>query len=468
MKTVCIAVGLSGLLVIAVLGQNPAPVLGKPSGLVARSLVPVATQTVARATNTVAAVPAAPAVVAPAAVSQAVARVTNVVTAAPPAVVTPPAVVPVVTSQVMVRADALPLVVTPFQTNVTARTPAGITNALGRWGAWAPGDKEGEIRFPTDRAVLAALNWLQREQQADGSWKGSKEIATPMLTSLALLVYLGHGETPAAAVYGPGVRKALDWLLADQEENGWFKGRDDRNYTHPIAALALAEAYGLTLDPDIKAAAEKAVVLIVKGQHPSGGFSYNLDKAMRDDTSYMCWCAQALAVARMVKLEVPGLDRAIEKAVFAMRQNADPAGGFGESSPGRTSVSGAGVVGLQFLGTPRAPEVQKTLQLLATNTFSAASEEALPFPGASRFYASWNLTQARFQAGDESFRAWNKSLARELTGSQTHQRGLLTKWVDLGRWERRGASDPKEVVIQDTCFATLMLEVYYRYLPMGK
>ena len=61
-----------------------------------------------------------------------------------------------------------------------------------------------------------------------------------------------------------------------------------------------------------------------------------------------------------------------------------------------------------------------------------------------------------------------KSLARELVGNQARERNLLTKWVDLGRWERHAASASKEAVIQDTCFGALMLEVYYRYLPLGK
>jgi hypothetical protein len=450
MKAVCIAIGITGLCVVAALGQQSAtPGIGR-SGRI-QPTAPVVTQNVAQASNTVAAAPVA---VAAGVVSTPVAVTSSVVVLEAP-------------TQAVACVAGIP-VATPFTTKFTARTPADITNALIRWGAWTPGEKDGTFLFPTDRAVLAALNWLQREQQADGSWKGSKEIVTPTLTALALLAYLGHGETPASARYGTNVTKAIKWLLENQEESGRFKGRDARDYTHPIAALALAEAYGMTLDPDVKVAAGKAIALIVKGQHPGGGFSYNLDKAARDDTSFMSWCAQALVTARMAGVTVPGLERAIEKTSYALRQNADPKGGFGESRPGRTSVSGAGVVGLQFLRAPHVAEVQKTLEFLSTNTFRAATEETPAIPGASRFYISWNLTQAKFQAGEEAFRAWNKALARELADSQTRQRNLITKWVELGHWERQSANDPKEVVIQDTCYGALMLEVYYRYLPLGK
>ena len=418
MKAVCLAIGMTGVLAVAFAGQN-----ANPGG----------------STQAVATVAAAPVAVDPGtAPSQSVV-----------AVVSAPAA-------------------TPFQSRFTARTTAGITNALVRRGAWAPGEKKGEARYPTEQAVLAALNWLQREQQGDGSWKGAQEIATPNLTALALLAYLGHGETPASNGFGTNVWKAVQWLLENQDENGRCKEHDHRNYTQPMVALALAEAYGMTLDPELKTAATKAVLVILKGQHSDGGFCYNLDKGNRNDTSYMSWCAQALVVARMAGLEVSGLDRAIEKLAYGVRQNAGAGGGFGESSPGGTELSGAGLISLQLLGAPHVAEAQKTRELLSTNAFQSVADEAPVYPGASRFYGAWNLTQARFQAGEESFRAWNKSLAPELVRSQIRERGLLTGWTELGRWERRGKGDAREAVIQDTCLGVLMLEVYYRYLPMGK
>ncbi|MFZ4396401.1 MAG: prenyltransferase/squalene oxidase repeat-containing protein [Kiritimatiellia bacterium] len=379
--------------------------------------------------------------------------------------IVPPA--PVATQPAAQVSASVPVVL-PFLTNSTARTPAGITNSLIRWGAWIPGAKDQALVFPTDRAVLAALNWLQREQQADGSWKGSQEIVTPTLTALALLAYLGHGETPRSAGYGTNISQAIHWLCENQDESGLFQGRDNRNYTHPIAALALTEAYGLTLDPRDQAVARKAIARIIKGQRPDGGFGFNLDKAARNDTVFMSWCAQALAAARMVKLDVPGLERALDKTSYALRQKAGPNGDFGESGPGWAGNVAAGIVGLQLSGASQVTETLKALNLLAALTFAQITEDSLPAPGTSHFQAAWYMTQSRFQAGEETFRSWNKSLAFELTGSQNRQRNLLTKWVDLGHWQPTGTNVTKEAIIQDTCYGALMLEVYYRYLPQGK
>ena len=109
MTAVCIVIGMTGLLVAAIPGQGATP---------------GSTQSVTRATNTVM---TAPVKEAPVASTQ--------------AVVALPAAVPEAPSQTVVRVLSAP-VATPFMTNFTARTTAGITNALIRWGAWASGEKK--------------------------------------------------------------------------------------------------------------------------------------------------------------------------------------------------------------------------------------------------------------------------------------------------------------------------------------
>ena len=67
-------------------------------------------------------------------------------------------------------------------------------------------------------------------------------------------------------------------------------------------------------------AAEKALAIVVEGQHSSGGWDYNCKQSMRDDTSYMGWCVQALKAAKMGGLEHPGLDAAMARAVKGMQK----------------------------------------------------------------------------------------------------------------------------------------------------
>lgn len=325
----------------------------------------------------------------------------------------------------------------------------------------------------TETAVQNALRWLKREQQTDGSWKGT---SIPAMTSLALLTYLAHGETPAPGEFGATVKKAIEWLIADQEADGHFKGRDGNDYTQPIAAYALCEAYGMTQHPAAREAARKAVVLVVKGQKAAGTFNYKLETATdRNDTSYMAWCCQALKAAKMAGLEadVPGLEMAIKKAVMGLKLNADPNGGFGYVGRGHTGLSGAGALCLQLFGATRAPEVKATLAFLAPTTCSFANWDKQPYDAnASPLYYWYYITQAKFQDSQETFKTWNAQFAPELCRRQIIEKAALAgadgKRADVGHWESPAKSEHTGGVVQDTCLCTLMLEVYYRYLPSFK
>lgn len=323
----------------------------------------------------------------------------------------------------------------------------------------------------SENAVLRALRWLKREQQPDGSWVGSKQDVRPAMTSMALLAFLGHGETPTTSVeFGPTVKRGLAWLLANQESDGHFKGRDAHDYTQPIAAYALCEAYTLTGHLQVREAAIRAMMPVVLGQNASGGFNYNLDQSLRNDSSYMAWCCQALKAAKSAKLsdDVPGLAAAMKKAVAGFKRNADPNGGFGYEGRGRSGLSGAGILCLQLLGAPTAPEVAATLKFLEPCRFSFATPDQQPYGGGSQLYYWYYITQAKFNHSKETFELWDKQFSPELRRTQQIEKSAITgpdgKLVDVGHWESPVKGEHTGGVVQDTALCTLMLEVYYRYL----
>ena len=349
------------------------------------------------------------------------------------------------------------------------RTAGGRKGALGLYGRGGAGGAA------TEAAVLRALRWLKKNQNSDGSWTGDKMNVPPAMTAMALLAYLAHGETPQSPEFGATVKKAIDWFLANQDASGHFKGHDGNDYSQPIAAYALCEAYGLTQHPSIKDAAVKAVTLVVNGQHANGGFNYQLNNADRDDSSYMAWCCQSLKAAKMAGLEpdVPGIEAAIKKAIAGFKLNADPNGGFGYTTPGHTGLSCAGALCMQLLGAPREAEVLKTMKFLETCTFSFATPDQQPYGAGSQVYYWYYLTQAKFQHSPETFAAWNKLFSPELCKQQQIEKNAIEgpdgKMVDIGHWESPcGKAEHTGGTVQDTCFCTLMLEVYYRYLPSFK
>ena len=351
------------------------------------------------------------------------------------------------------------------------RSAGGRKGALGLYG------KGGAGGTATEAAVLRALRWLKKNQQEDGTWKGDKENVPPAMTAMALLTYLAHGETPQSPEFGATVKKAIDWFLANQTADGQFKGKDGDNYSQPIAAYALCEAYGLTQHPALKDAAVKAVTLVVKGQKASGCFNYKLETTSdRNDSSYMAWCCQALKAAKMAGLEpeIPGLEAVIKRAIAGFKLNGDPDGGFGYVVPGRLGISGAGALCLQLLGAPRDPYVINTLKFLSTCTFSFATPDQQPYAAGSgsHLYYWYYITQAKFQYSADTFAAWNKLFSPELCNQQMIEKNAIEgpdgKLVDIGHWVSPSKEEHTGGTVQDTCLCTLMLEVYYRYLPSFK
>jgi hypothetical protein len=128
----------------------------------------------------------------------------------------------------------------------------------------------------TEYAVLMALRWLRDHQNDDGSW-GEPPYQVGM-TGLALLCFLGHNEDHLSPEFGSSVRRALEWLRGNQDDEGVLCHEFRFEYQHGIATYALAEAYAMTgLDP-LRPVVRDAVEAILHGQTEEGGWYYGYAK----------------------------------------------------------------------------------------------------------------------------------------------------------------------------------------------
>ena len=140
-----------------------------------------------------------------------------------------------------------------------------------------------------DREVVAALDWLARHQDTEGTWSASKFDARCVgtkcgglvaednvvgTTSLAMLAFLGRGETNDSGSHRGTVRKAAKALIGLQDETGFVGSKTGVNarLAHAYAAFALAEMYGITGARSMKEPARRAVGSIVSLQDASGGW----------------------------------------------------------------------------------------------------------------------------------------------------------------------------------------------------
>lgn len=270
----------------------------------------------------------------------------------------------------------------------------------------------------SDGANLRTLRWLKTQAADDGSWGQSVRD-----TSLVLLAYLDHGETPASEEFGKTVENAIKFLVKVQGDSGRFSEDPD---TQAMAAFALNEMYGMTRIPLVKAAAEKATAVVLADLR-------TMDKPGG-------WQASALKSARNASVDPAGLAPAMQDTAGKLKKQ---------------STAGAWA-GLQVLGQASSPEARGI----------AASLESMEFDW--RRYSLEELyfaTRAKFRQGGETWRRWNREFSPKLVEAQTVQRGAGTNDFALGFWLSPNEHDQKAGRVYCTALASSMLHVYYRYVP---
>jgi hypothetical protein len=363
----------------------------------------------------------------------------------------------------------------------------------------------------TESAVEAALRWLARHQEADGSWDGMKygncghgNAGDLGLTGLATLAFLGAGYTHKAGKFKDTVDKALKFMVAAQHtdpekdknilgaiyfteaqhnkfkthcEGWWVWG--SYGYNHAICGLALAEAYGMTRDETLHKPAQLAADYSVNiHQQPYYGWRYRA-KYGQADMSNTGWFVMQLKSAKIAGLTVDSggfqgaqnfLDKVTEKDGRARYTEViyPPMHELHKPDPIMTSI---GMVCRLFMGASRD---EATLKGAATylGKFTPRwdgkyDEEA---GGDKTFYYWYYGTLGMFQAGGESWTKWNETLKPTLVNNQC--RGPVPLSGELtdkdGSWDpwAGGAQTEKGSRVFSTALGALTLEVYYRYLPM--
>ncbi len=181
-----------------------------------------------------------------------------------------------------------------------------------------------ELRYggtqATERGVGAALYWLAHHQMPDGAWSlqqytqmckdksctgpGSQE-SLSAATALGILPFLAAGQTHTSP--GPfqrTVQGGINWLISRQKADGDLSAdAQSQMYSHGLATIALCEAYGMTKDKTVGAAAQRAINFIQSAQNlKTGGWRYHPRE--EGDTSVVGWQFMALKSAQMAGLDV--------------------------------------------------------------------------------------------------------------------------------------------------------------------
>jgi hypothetical protein len=322
----------------------------------------------------------------------------------------------------------------------------------------------------TEAAVGRGLDWLAAHQGDDGRWSlqfacrnhtcdspGGNQ-SDPAATGLALMALLGAGQTPAHGSHGESLKRGLRWLVGQQKPDGDLSGgQGSRMYGHGLATIALCEAVGLTGEADLRDPARKALEFIVTAQDPaSGGWRY--DPRGGGDTSVLGWQLMALKSGEMAGLLVPA--EAYTRAgrwLDAVSAGPDKhqygyLPGHGPTAP----MTAEALLARQYLGLPRdSAAMREGAEFLMTH---------LPLFEARNTYYWYYGTQVLFHLQGKAWTIWNGKLRPMLLASQVRDGPSAGSWSP--RQPTQDAWSDQGGRLYETALSVLMLEVYYRHLPL--
>ena len=319
----------------------------------------------------------------------------------------------------------------------------------------------------TERAVEMALAWLAAHQHADGRWDADgfdrhcgkcggeaafdADVAT---TGLALLCFLAADHSHLKnGPYRDNVNRGVTWLKSTQRDHGDLR-RTETMYSHAIATIALAEAYGMTRDESLRPVVEGAVDFMVKAQNKQiGGWRYEPGQA--GDTSVLGWVVMGFTSAKRAGIPIP------EEVFDAAREWLDIVSskrdrGLYAYQPGQkhtTAMTAEGLFSQQLLGRKRhETRMIQAAGFLVDNLPDWSTD-------ANSYYLYYG-TLAMYQHQGEAWEQWNRAMTREILAHQITSGEAAGSWDPTDRWSLIGGR------IYQTALCTLSLEVYYRYLPL--
>lgn len=328
----------------------------------------------------------------------------------------------------------------------------------------------------SERAVAAALNWLARHQNSNGSWSldhrgccrscvcsGAGDVNSDAgATALGLLPFLAAGQTHQnRGPYQKNIQSAISWLIQNQRPSGDLSGGGaSQMYAHGLATIALCEAYGMTQDSRVGYAAQAGINFIQSGQNQQGSWRYT-HGSDDSDTSVFGWQVMALKSGQMAGLHVKpeAIDRARHfLSLVATGGRYKELFGYTPGGGSTLSMTSAGLLTTQYLGAGRNdPQIVGGIEYLSKHQ---------PNSDQRNVYYWYYASQVLHNSSGPEWDHWNRNVRRILISTQETSGCETGSWSPdkptLDPWGRQGGR------LMCTSLSCLTLEVYYRYLPIYK
>jgi hypothetical protein len=372
---------------------------------------------------------------------------------------------------------------------------------FGKLGKRRGGGKAGGEAIAA--AVDDALRWLMNHQNlGDGHWscaafdeecgrqdhdykepcdgQGSPQFDVGV-TGLALLAYLGAGNTHKEGKYKKTVKAGLRYLVDVQSPDGNFGNKLNGKYTydHLIATLAMVEAYALTKDYMFKSSAERSLQYMYSIRNKTLAWRYAPDamgmEEAANDMSVTGWAILAMTLAK--EYNMPFDETALMDSLSFLEEMTDPDGVTGYFKKGEGPAREPGVM------TERWPQKESDsmtavgvlCRIFADPGLNRPGNKAMVEKGVKRiaelppiwddnqpgrrdFYFWYYGTYALYQYGGPAWNKWEKGIVDAVAKTQEktpEQKGSWDPSVDP--WGREGGR------VYATAILCLTMEVFYRY-----
>ena len=274
-------------------------------------------------------------------------------------------------------------------------------------------------------------------------------------TSLALLPLLGAGYTHKQGKYRKSVQGALSFLGHSMRLSG--EGGDlqagGMMYSHGLATIALCEAFAMTKDRQLIAPAQAALNFIATAQDPQGG-GWRYSPGMAGDTSVFGWQLMALKSGHMAYLAIP--PQTIAGAThFLNSVQRDGGAQYGytlgqDRGSADHATTAIGLLSRMYLGWKRDdPILKRGIELLDRWG-----------PSNTDLYYDYYAAQVLRHYGGDAWQRWNDKLRDRLVETQARA------GHEAGSWYVAEATNDVGGRLYCTALCAMILEVYYRHLPL--
>jgi len=359
---------------------------------------------------------------------------------------------------------------------------------FGGKGGRAKGGGKG-----TEQALKDGLEWLAKHQSPDGSWdtdgfmaecgkiQAGSECDSPGeqshdvgMTGLALLAFLGDGNTTRDGEYKEVVNRGIKWLKDQQDPDSGLIGEKLGHafiYNHAIATLAITEAYYFSKSPLIKRSAQDAINYITTARNPYSAWRYDVPPVGDNDTSVTGWMVFALKSAEEAGLEID--PAAYDGALSWFDEVTDASTGrCGYNLPGSKSsrierindhyppekgeaMTAVALLCRFFLGQdPAKVDIMEKHAKLLAQTLPEWDPDGFGCDMYYWYYGSYAMYQ---MGGSQYWETWRKAMEPAVVNSQRKDGDEKGSWDPVGPWGYAGGR------VYSTALMTLCLEVYFRY-----